>query len=243
MRKIKEVLRLKYSHELSERQIASSCGIGRATVAEYLMRARAAGLGWPLPVELDDATIEAKLFPHGSGKAERVQPPMPDCEQLHRELQSHKHVTLQLLWQEYKEAHPDGYQYSQFCEHYRRWEKKLDLVLRGSHRAGEKMFVDYAGQTVPVIDRQTGEVTQASVFVGVLGASNYTYADATMKADLESWIGSHVRALEYIGGSPEVLIPDNLKDGVKSPCRYEPDLNPTYQEMAAHYGVAVFQRE
>ena len=240
MRKIKEVLRLKYTHDLSDRQIARSCGISRSTVAEYLMRARAAGLDWPLPSELDDATIEAKLFPHESGKAERGQPPMANCEQIHRELQSHKHVTLQLLWQEYKEAHPDGYQYSQFCELYRRWEKKLDLVLRGSHRAGEKMFVDYAGQTVPVTDRETGEAAaQASVFVGVLGASNYTYAEATLKADLESWIGSHVRALEYIGGCPEVLVPDNLKDGVKRPCRYEPDLNPTYQEMAAHYGVAV----
>jgi len=148
-------------------------------------------------------------------------------------------VTLQLLWREYKETHPDGYQYSQFCELYRRWEKKLDLVLRGSHRAGEKMFVDYAGQTVPVIDPETGAASAASVFVAVLGASNYTYADATLNADLESWIGSHVRALEYIGGCPELLIPDNLKAGVKSPCRYEPDLNPTYQEMAAHYGIAV----
>jgi len=239
MRKIKEVLRLKYTHELSERQIARSCGIGRATVAEYLMRARAAGLGWPMPDELDDAAIEARLFPHVSGKAERGQPPMPDCEQIHRELQSHKHVTMQLLWQEYKEAHPDGYQYSQFCELYRRWEKKLDLVLRGSHRAGEKMFVDYAGQTVPVTNRETGEVAPASLFVAVLGASNYTYAEATLNTDLESWIGSHVRGLEYIGGCPEILVPDNLKDGVKLPCRYEPDLNPSYQEMAAHYGVAV----
>lgn len=239
MRKIKEVLRLKYTHDLSERRIARSCGISRSTVAEYLMRARAAGLGWPLPDELDETAIEARLFPHESGKAERGQPPMPDCEQIHRELQSHKHVTLQLLWQEYKETHPDGYQYSQFCELYRRWEKKLDLVLRGSHRAGEKMFVDYAGQTVAVTDRETGVVTEASVFVGVLGASNYTYSEATLNADLESWIGSNVRALEYIGGCPEIIVPDNLKTGVKAPCRYEPDLNPTYQEMAAHYGVAV----
>ena len=239
MRRIKEVLRLKYVHELSERQIARSCGIGKTTVAEYLMRARAAGLGWPLPVELDDASIEARLFPVNLSKAVRGQPPMPDFEQMHRELQSHKHLTLQLVWQEYKEAHPDGYQYSQLCELYRKWAKKLDLVLRGSHRAGEKLFVDYAGETVPVIDAKTGEVTEASIFVAVLGASSYTYADATLKADLESWIGSHVRTLEYIGGCPEILVPDNLKDGVKLPCRYEPELNPTYQEMAAHYSVAV----
>jgi transposase len=238
MRKIKEVLRLKYAQELSERQIARSCGISRPTVAQYLMRARAAGLGWPLPAELDDASIEARLFPV-LGKTERGQAPMPDFEQIHRELQSHKHLTLQLVWQEYKEKHPDGFQYSQFCELHRKWAKKLDLVLRGSHRAGEKLFVDYAGQTVPVVDAKTGEVTQANIFVAVLGASSYTYAEATLKVDLESWIGSHVRALEYIGGCPEVLVPDNLKDGVKLPCRYEPELNPTYQEMAAHYNVAV----
>lgn len=242
MRKIKEVLRLKNAHQLSDRQISLSCGIARSTVAGYLSRAGDAGLGWPLPPELDDSAIEARLFPARPGRAHRSQPsksPKPDFEQMHRELQSNKQVTLQLLWQEYKETYPNGYQYSQFCELYRQWGKKLDLVLRGSHRAGEKMFVDYAGQTVPVVDPKTGEVSEASIFVAVLGASNYTYAEATLSADLESWIGSHVRALEYIGGSPEILVPDNLKDGVKSPCRYEPDLNPTYQEMAAHYGVAV----
>ena len=239
MRKIKEVLRLKYAQELSERQIARSCGISRPTVAQYLMRARAAALGWPLPCELDDASLEAQLFPRRTEKAERSQPPMPDFEQIHRELQSHKHLTLQLVWQEYKEKHRDGYQYSQFCELHRKWAKKLDLVLRGSHRAGEKLFVDYAGQTVSVVDPKTGEVTQASIFVAVLGASNYTYAEATLKADLESWIGSHVRALEYIGGCPQVLVPDNLKDGVKLPCRYEPELNLTYREMAIHYNVTV----
>ena len=239
MRKIKEVLRLKHACGFSERRIAHSCTIGKSAVADYLRRARAAGLSWPLPDELDDAAIEAQLFPLRSGKGERSQPRMPDFEGIHRELQKHKHLTLQLVWHEYKEVNPSGYQYSQFCELYRRWAKKLDLVLRGSHRAGEKLFIDYAGQTVPVVNLKTKEVEQASIFVAVLGASSYTYAEATMKADLESWIGSHVRALEHIGGCPEVLVPDNLKDGVKLPCRYEPDLNPTYQEMAAHYGVAV----
>lgn len=238
MRKIKEVLRLKYVHQLSERQIARSCGISRTAVTQYLMRARAAGLEWPLPVELDDAGIEARLFPV-VGKAKRGQAPTPDFEQIQRELQRHKHLTLQLVWEEYKERHPDGYQYSRFCGLYRKWTKKQDLVLRGTHRGGEKLFVDYAGQTVPVIDAYTGEIRQASIFVAVLGASSYTYAEATLKADLESWIGSHVRALEYMGGCPEVLVPDNLKDGVKLPCRYEPELNPTYQEMAVHYNVAV----
>jgi transposase len=239
MRKIKEVLRLKHEHGLSDRQIALTCSIARSTVGEYLMRARAAGIAWPL-AGLDDSAIEAQLFPERRGKAKANQPrPMPDFAEIHKELQTHKHLTLQLVWEEYKQAHPDGYQYSQFCELYRKWAKKLDLVLRQSHRAGEKLFVDYAGQTVPVVDAQTGEVTEASIFVAVMGASSYTYAEGTLKADLESWIGSHVRALDYIGGCPEVIVPDNLKTGVKSPSRYEPDLNPTYQEMAAHYSVAV----
>lgn len=239
MRKIKEVLRLKHEHGLSDRQIALTCGIARSTVGEYLMRARAAGITWPM-AGLDDAAVEARLFPERRGKAKANQPrPMPNFAEIHKELQSHKHVTLQLVWQEYKETNSDGYQYSQFCELYRRWAKKADLVLRQTHRAGEKLFVDYAGQTVPVIDAKTGEEQPATVFVAVLGASNYTYADATLAADLESWIESNVRAMEYIGGCTEIIVPDNLKTGVKHPSRYEPDLNPTYQEMATHYGVAV----
>jgi transposase len=208
-------------------------------VAEYLKRAEAAGLGWPLPAEMDDVAIEARLFQNKAEPSEWVHQPKPDFAGMHQELQSRKHVTLQLLWTEYKETYPHGYQYSQFCELYRRWAKKLDLVLRQTHRAGEKLFVDYAGQTVPIIDRRTGEVSQASVFVAVLGASNYTYAEATLSEDLASWIGAHVRGLEFIGGCPEIVVPDNLKTGVKHPSRYEPDLNPTYQEMATHYGLAV----
>jgi transposase len=196
------VLRLK-QQGLSKRQIARVCGLARSSVSEYLMRARAAGLSWPLPAELDDAAIEARLFSAqrsrnsvaGSGSGSQPRP-LPDWAQLHSELQRHKHVTLQLLWEEYKQAYPDGYQYSQFCELYRRWTRKLDLVMRQTHRAGEKLFVDYAGQTVPVVNPLTGEVQEASIFVAVLGASNYTYAEATLKADLESWIGSHVRVFE-----------------------------------------------
>lgn len=249
MRKIKEVLRLKHEHGLSMRRIARSCGIARSTVAEYLMRAKAAGLEWPLPLNLDEAAIEARLFrldpaQRGEGLAtgqerENQERVLPDFGQIHKELQSNKHVTLQLLWQEYKQTHPEGYQYSQYCDHYRRWSKKLDVVLRQTHRAGERLFVDYAGDTLGVTDPNTGEVEPATLFVAVMGASSYTYADATLKADLESWIGSHVRALEYFGGCPEILTPDNLKDGVKLANRYEPDLNPTYQEMAVHYGIAV----
>ena len=158
---------------------------------------------------------------------------------VHDELRANKHVTLQLIWQEYKQSNPDGYGYSRFCDLYHEWAGKLDVVLRQEHRAGEKLFVDYAGATVPIVDAKTGIVHEASIFVAVLGASNYTYAEATWNQDLPSWIGSHVRALEFFQGSPALVVPDNLKNAVVRPCRYEPDLNPTYQEMAAHYGFAV----
>jgi transposase len=237
MRKIKEVLRLKFELKLGDRQIARSCGINHNTVGDYMRRAKAAGLDrWPLPTELDDAAIEARLFPPRTALAPVR--PAPDWATIHDELRS-KHVTLLLLWQEYKLANPDGYSYSRFCELYQDWSGKLDVVLRQEHLAGEKLFVDYAGATVPIIDSKTGEVQEASIFVAVLGASSYTYAEATWKQDLPCWIGSHIRALEFFQGSPALLVPDNLKNAVVRPCRYEPDLNPTYQEMAAHYGIAV----
>ncbi len=239
MRKIKEVLRLKFELGLANRQIARSCSINHSTVADYLYRAKAAGLDqWPLPSELDDTGLDARLFPARMTAPSQARQ-APDWAGIHEELQSQKHVTLQLVWQEYKQSNFDGYQYSRFCELYRRWADKLDLVLRQEHRAGEKLFVDYAGDTVPVIDAKTGTITEASIFVAVLGASNYTYAEASWKQDLGSWIRSHVRALEFFAGAPAVLVPDNCKVAVRHPCRYEPDLNPTYQEMAAHYGMAV----
>jgi len=238
MRKIKEVLRLKYQHQLSERQIARSCSISRCAVAEYLRRARQAGIEWPLPKEANDADLEAQLFPVAPPTSAERKPP-PDFVLIHEQQRRFKHVTLQQLWQEYKQDHPDGYQYSQFCEQYRRRAQKLDLVLRQVHRAGEKLFVDYAGQTVPLVNPHTGETTAASIFVAVWGASNYTFAEASLKQDLPSWIASHIHALEYFGGSPAVLVPDNLRAGVQRACRYEPDINPTYQDLAAHYGIAV----
>ena len=238
MRKIKEVLRLKYQLGLADRQVARSCAINHNTVGDYIRRAQAAGLDrWPLPADLDDATIEARLFPPRTMLAPVRQ--APDWATIHDELRSNKHVTLLLLWQEYKLANPVGYSYSRFCELYQDWSGKLDVVLRQEHRAGEKLFVDYAGATVPIIDCKTGEVQQSSIFVAVLGASSYTYAEATWKQDLPSWIGSHIRALEFFQGAPALLVPDNLKNAVSRPCRYEPDLNPTYQEMAAHYRMAV----
>lgn len=237
MRKIKEVLRLKWSCRLSNRAIAKSCSVARSTVEEYVGRAAAAGLCWPLPDDLDDTTLENRLYPPIITPETHSRMP-PNWPVIHREL-GKRNVTLTLLWQEYKEQNPEAYQYSQFCELYRAYAKKIDLSMRQVHRAGEKLFIDYCGQTVPVIDRTTGEVHACQVFVAVLGASNYTYAEATFTQSLPDWIGSHVRAFEFIGGVPELLVPDNLKSGVSRACRYEPDINPTYQDMAVHYNAAV----
>jgi len=237
MRKIKEILRLKWSCGLSNRKIAQSCAISRSAVAEYLMRASAAGLVWPLPAEWDDAKLEELLFPAATGVS-REQRPVPDWAELHQEYKR-KGVTLSLLWQEYKAQHPNGYQYSQFCELYRAWTDKLDPVMRQEHKFGEKMFVDYAGQTVPISDPLTNEIREAQIFLAVLGASNYTYAEATWSQALPDWIGSHNRAFSYFGGVTSLIVPDNLKSGVSKACRYEPDINPTYQELADHYGTAI----
>jgi transposase len=237
MRKIKEVLRLHFEHQQSARQIAHSCDIARSTVKEYLHRAEQAKVIWPLSGEMDDATLENRLFPPAPliSSEKRQMPPM---EYLHQE-RKRKGVTLQLLWHEYKEANPDGYQYSQFCEIYRQWTQKLDVCLRQEYRAGEKLFVDYAGQTIPIQDPLTGKNQEAYLFVATLGASNYTFAEAALSQDLPSWIQSHVHAFEFFHGVAEILIPDNLKTGVTHPCRYEPDINPTYLDLAEHYGAVV----
>jgi transposase len=237
MRKIREVLRLKQVHEASERSIACSCSIGRATVAEYLRRAADAGLSWPLPDGLDDEALEQLLFP-SAPSVPAGERPLPDWDYVHKELRR-KGVTRFLLWQEYKSGSPGGLQYTQFCDRYLQWRGRQDPVMRQVHKAGEKLFVDYAGHTVPVTDRCTGEVVFAEIFVAVLGASSYLYCEATWSQGLPDWIASHIRAFEFFGGVPEVLVPDNLKSGVTSPHLYEPDLNPTYQDLAVHYGVAV----
>jgi len=237
MRKVREVLRLSWACRLSSRDVARSCGIARSTVGEYVRRAQEAGLSWPLPADLDDGVLERRLFPLPSTLPAALRP-LPDWAEVHAELR-HKGVTLFLLWQEYKARCPEGFRYSWFCDLYRAWSGRVDLVMRQTHRAGEKLFVDYAGPTVPVADRATGEIRAAQIFVGVLGASNYTYAEATWTQTLPDWIGSHVRMFAYLGGLPAVLVPDNTKTGVTHPHRYEPDLNPTYLEMARHYGVAV----
>jgi transposase len=237
MRKITEVLRLRFDHQMSNRQIAKSCSLSHSTVRDYLDRARLAGLSWPLDPVLDNATLENMLFP------EKALPPsserkMPSMDYLFKELKR-KGVTLQLLWYEYKQANPEGYQYSQFCHRYHQWVDKLDVTLRQEHRAGEKLFIDYAGQTIPLIDPSTGESVEAQIFIAVLGASNYTFAEASLAQDLPSWIRSHVHAFQFYGGVPSILVPDNLKTGITHPCRYEPDVNPTYQDLAQHYGTTV----
>ena len=237
MRKIEEILRLKYEAGLSHRAIAQACAVSASTVSEYVAHAQAAGLSWPLPEGISAAELEERLFPQQPPASQR-RIPQPDWAALHQELQR-KSVTLSMLWVEYRQAHPEGYGYSQFCHLYQQWAKQLQPMMRQRHRAGEKLFIDYAGQTMPVVDGETGAIREAEIFVAVLGASNYTYAEAHWSQDLPSWIGAHVRALTFLGGVPEVLVPDNLKAGVKSPHRYEPDLNPSYQEFARHYGLAV----
>ena len=241
MRKTREVLRLYFDLKLAQRQVARSANISQSTVHEYLERFTAARLNWPLPAEMTEAELEAALFPTDPGKSREptAERPLPDFAHIHEELQRHKHTTRQLLWEEYRAAYADGYNYSRFCYLYQRWKQERDVVMRQEHRPGEKLFVDWAGATIPVYDPQTGEAHPASLFVAVLGASNYTYAEASENQQIVAWIGAHVRTFEFLGGCPELVVPDNTKTGVAKPCRYEPDLNPTYQEMAAHYGVGV----
>ena len=213
MRKIREVLRLRYEVGLGVHQIAVSCAAGHTAVAGYLKRAEAAGLRWPLPEGMDDARLERLLFPPPPiiASAERS---LPIWAEVHTELRR-KGVTLALLWEEYRAEHPkDSYQYSRFCDLYREWRGRCDLVMRQEHRAGEKTFVDYCGQTVPVVNAATGEIREAQIFVAVLGASNYTYAEATWTQSLPDWIASHQRTFAFFGGVTELLIPDNTKTGV-----------------------------
>jgi transposase len=237
MRKVQEVLRLLLVCGLSQRQASRASGVARASVAEYVERAQKAGLleTWE---SLSGEELESRLYPPARRAPLQAERPEADWAAVHEELKR-RDMTLSLVWQEYREQHPDGYQYSRFCDLYRAWRGKLDLCMRQVHRPGEKLFVDYCGATVPVVDAGTGEVREAQVFVAVWGASSYTFAEATWSQSLADWIGSHVRAFEFGGGVPELVIPDNLRSGVTRACRYEPELNPTYQDLAVHYGVAV----
>jgi transposase len=237
MRKITEVLRLKHQCAATNREIATACAIGCATVHEYLARAKRAGIGWPLPPDMTEETLQSKLFPPPL-VLPKDQRPLPDWPEVKRQL-ARKGVTLHLLWEEYAAVHANPYGYSRFQELFRAWEDIAFPRMRQSHQPGDKLFVDYAGQTMPVTDPTTGDIHNAQIFVAVLGASNYTYAEATWTQSVAEWIASQVRALQFFGGVPRALVPDNLKSGVTAPNYYEPDLNPTYQEFARHYGVAI----
>ena len=236
MRKIREALRLA-SSGLSTRSMASSLSVGRTTLREYLSRARRAGLSWPLADDLSDRALEELLFPR-SPNIKRDPFPQPDWAYVHGELRR-KGVTLALLWEEYRGVHPGGYGYSRYCELYTRWEGKLSPVMRQRHPAGERLFVDYAGATIDVVCPKTGEIRTAQLFVATLGASNYTYVEASWTQTLPDWISSHVRAFEFIGGAPAQVVCDNLKSGVIKACFYDPAINRTYGDMARHYGTAI----
>ena len=237
MRKLKEILRLKYGANLTHRQIAKSLSISPSSVSTYANRAAQLGItSWPLDDTWDDSKLTRAFF------ATKVQPKqyyLPDWLTVKQGLRC-KTMTLLLLWQEYAEQHPEGhYSYNHYCRQYKAWLKTQKLSMRQHHKAGEKLFVDYCGPTIPIVNPRTGECRTAQVFVAVMGASNYTYAEATLSQGLEDWIMSHVRCFEFLGGVPELIIPDNLKSGVTKACRYEPDLNPTYQQLAEHYDTTV----
>lgn len=224
MRQIKEVLRLRLVRERSQSEIARTIGASKSTVWEYLERANRAGLSFERAMAMDDAALEALLFPPAPPSNQpRPQPGRPT---VHRELGKNG-VTLDLLWNEYKAREPEGYGYSWFCKYYERWGAALPVTLRQTHAPGEKLFVDYLGNKLGIVDPHTGEIREADLFVATLGASNYTYAEATWTQQLEDWIGSHVRALNFLGGCMEIVVPDKLKSGVHKPDFYDPVLNRT----------------
>src|SRR5262249_35125714 len=229
MRQLREVLRQKWLLGRSHRDIANSVGISAGSVGGAVTRAAAAGLDWSQVEGISDDVLEERLYgPRAAGRASR---PLPDPAYIHAE-RSRPGVTLELLHLEYLEQHPDGYRYTQFCDAYRRWLKKRRLSMRQVHRAGEKTFVDYSGKKPHLVDPTTGEIVDVELFLAVLGASNYTYAEATYTQQVGDWIGSHVRAFEFFGGVTRDTVPDQLKSGVTVPCRYEPSIQRSYEEMA-----------
>jgi transposase len=238
MRKIREVLRLKSENPtLSDRSIARSCRISPTTVREYLDRAEAIGLTWPLAPGCTEEDLHRKLFPEPVSQTSSNRPAL-DFPYIHGELKK-PGVTRLLLWQEYRRRQPEGYSYPQFCELYRVWQEGEKIFMRIPRQAGEEMEVDYAGTTVRIVDPATGEISKGYVFVAALPASEYFYTEVQPKPTLFHWIGGNVRALQFFGGVPRILTPDNLKTGVKHPSFYEPDLNPTFQHFAEHFGLAV----
>ena len=239
MRQAREIIRLKFSAGVATREIARRLGLAPSTVRETLSRLTSAGLSWPLREDLTEGELEAALYASRRSKRGHRLHAEPDWPLVHRELKR-KHVTLQIVWDEYIAASPGGYSYSRFCELYRGFESKLSPTMRQTHAAGERLFVDYAGDGVAVvIDRRTGELRKAQIFVAVLGASSFTFAHASWTQTLPDWIDAHVRALAAIDGVPQLIVPDNTKTAVVKACLYDPQVNRTYAEMAAHYGTAI----
>lgn len=238
MRKIRDILRLRLAGGLSIRQINASTKVSLGSIQKLLNQAAELKLSWPLPDDLDDVQLARLFYPDADTRsASRFQ--IPDWPAIHQELKR-KGMTQQLLWEEYTRCYPNRcLSYSQFCDRYRHWCGLQKRSMRQTHKAGEKCFVDYCGQTVAIIQADTGEIRQAEVFVAVLGASNKTYAEATHSQQLPDWLGSHVRMFDYFGGCTTMVVPDNLRSGVSRACRYDPDLNPSYQQWAEHYQVAV----
>jgi transposase len=238
MRRIRQMLRMHFGAEASDRTIARELGVARSTIRDYLDRAKAAGLSWPLPDELSDEVLEERLFARAGSKPGLRRRAEPDWAALVREMKRPS-VTLMVLWEEHRASHPDGYGYSRFCELYRDFEHRLAPTMRQHHVAGDKLFVDYSGKTIDIVDPITGEMRTAEIFVAVLGASNYTYAEASWTQGLADWIGAHVRLFRFCGGLPRLVIPDNLKSAVNRASFYDPEVNRTYGAMAAHYGVGI----
>lgn len=237
MRKIREVLRLRFARGLSKRQIAAVIGISATSAGDYVARAKRAGLSWPLPADVSDEDLERRLFPPPATERPEERP-APDWAAIHLELRR-PDMTLALLWEEYRGRAPNGFSYSWFCDHYRLWSGRLSPTMRQTHVAGEKLFTDYAGRAVEVIDGATGEIRRAQIFVAALGASSYIYAEASWTQGLADWVGAHQRCFAFLGGVPRQIVSDNLKAAVTRPSRYEPGLNPTFQELAEHYDIAI----
>ncbi len=238
MRQLREVLRLRLHAQLSLRQIRDSLKLSLGAIQKVISKADELSLTWDAIEKLNDQQLIQQFYSTpDTRQSSKFQ--LPDWIDLYQELKR-KGTTKYLLWEEYCQQYPDRhYSYSQYCILYQRWLKKQRRSMRQTHKAGEKLFVDYAGQTVPIVSYVTGEIKTAQIFVAVLGASNYTFCEATWSQKLPDWINSHVRAFDFIGGVPTIVVPDNLKSAVTKACRYDPELNPSYQQLAAHYGTAL----
>jgi len=237
VRKAREILRLKFEAELGNHKIGRACGVSASTVWDTVARFQMTGLGWPLPAGMSEAELERRLY-RRPGDPQANPEHVPDWAQVQQELRN-KHVTLRLLWEEYKAEHSDGFQYSWYCERYREWRKRIDVVMRQEHKLGERVFTDWAGDTIPLTDALTGEILPCYLFVAVLGASNYTYAEPSLSQDLAAFLGAHVRMFDFFEGTPELLVCDNQKTGVTKAALYEPEINPAYTALAEHYGCFV----